>query len=176
MFQECSLIGLLLGLEVSLHMGRIFGRIRVLDSNTFDWPTCHYRLFHVSVDKRTDFIVNTIAVFLALQTNAVITFAMFCCGQIMLYCLLLDCPQRHILCTGSWRNTIRYNTIQYNTVSCCKLLREAFKGFLCFCDEKGIRNLAIVLTCQPDLCLKRLRKTTTSAAILGHQSYMFSKY
>jgi len=49
-------------------------------------------------------------------------------------------------------------------------------GFLCFCDKKGISNLAIVLVYQPDLCLEKLRKTTTPAVTFGHQSYTISKY
>lgn len=56
-----------------------------------------------------------------------------------------------------------------------QLLREAFRGLICYCDDKRISNLAIVLMYQPDLCLERLRKTTT-AVIFGHQSHTISKY
>ena len=54
-----------------------------------------------------------------------------------------------------------HRVMENNTVSCCNLLREPLPSFLCFCDEKGISNLAIVLVYQPDLCLERLRKITT---------------
>lgn len=59
---------------------------------------------------------------------------------------------------------------EHNIVSCCNMLLEPFRGFLCFCDEKGISNLAIVLIYQPDLCFERMRKTTTPAATFGHQT------
>lgn len=46
---------------------------------------------------------------------------------------------------------------EYNIVNRFKSLREAFQGSLCFCDEKGIRNLEIVVMYRPDLCLEGLR-------------------